>query len=138
MESVRSTSGRFAYIQGSKLSMIDAAVHQVVLLPSDCVRFRDSTGNMVLGRVKCISIDLRDTSTPNTLQRAQPRECALINRLVAPKQLSGKLFHEWLEQSQRLSEPVSDSYPLDKSDLSELVLMETREIVLCPAIISRI
>lgn len=56
MESVRSTSGKFARIQEIGPS---GAREAVVLLLSDCVRFIDSSEIIALGRVKAVGIDNR-------------------------------------------------------------------------------
>lgn len=149
MESVRSTSGKFAYINESVLLSGDSmelvpAVNRVELLPSDCVRFRDHNGSIVLGRVKCVGVDRRDSLGIRT------RECALINRLMYPCHLPVPWLNLWAklnesrrqdqDQDQRppLKEDVRNNYCLGNSQLPELVLIETREIIPCSAIISRV
>lgn len=98
MESVRSTSGHFSFI------LENNGCDRVVLLPSDCVVFKDITSSLALGRVKCIG-----------------RECALINRLLPPNLLPADWANQW---NDRIRQP-EDGYPLSDSLLPELVLIET-------------
>lgn len=125
MESVRSTSGQFAKIQDD------------ILLPSDCVRFIDTQGAAAYGRVKAIGLDKRDKRHEKGVLSA------VISRLVPrdqlPTDIRGALEQpDQLPQSPEAKRVEELMYPSFPSSLPELVLFESREIVPCSAIYSRI
>ncbi|KAI5846335.1 hypothetical protein DFP73DRAFT_593398 [Morchella snyderi] len=109
-ESVRTTSGHVVFIQ-----------EKVILLPSDCVRYINSEGNMSLGRVKGIGVDKR--------QGKVQQPCALINPLVPPHLLRAR----W-EPADATPDPFPE-YPWADSHLPELILVEERQIVPCTDIV---
>lgn len=133
MESVRSTSGNFARIT----EMVQDSQTSVVLLPSDCVSFINSVGEIALGRIKAIGLDRR-SSRSNTISKTCVLS-AIINGLVPRTQLPGNI-ENIIQHSHTLS-PVTDtpdvyaSYP---SSLPELVLCESRDIIPISAIRERV
>lgn len=111
MESVRTTSGNFAYIDEQKPGF---SVNRVVLLPSDCVIFKEASGSLALGRVKCVGIDRRliNGTIQNTIS-------AIINRLIPPTLLPPPWsYHAMLDEHET---PTSTPYKLAHSVLPELV-----------------
>lgn len=56
MESMRATSGNFAWIE----EIVQGVPTQVILLPSDCISFVNSSGELAFGRVKAIGLDRRN------------------------------------------------------------------------------
>ncbi|KAH0613679.1 uncharacterized protein H6S33_005565 [Morchella sextelata] len=114
MESMRSTSGSFAYIKEGGA----AADHSVPLLPSDCVEYTNTEGITAIGRVKCVGIDKR--------QGAINQASALINPLIRPHELRA----QW-ETPENSPDPFPE-YAWVDSNLPELILVEhQREIVPC-------
>lgn len=132
MESVRSTSGNFARIV--ELAR-DPRASSVVLLPSDCVSFINSSGELALGRIKAIGLDKRSRQSNETGVVS-----AIMNGLVPRTQLPGNIENIIIQQSHMVS-PVTDipdvyaSYP---SSLPELILCESRDIIPNSAIRERI
>lgn len=128
MESVRSTSGNFAYINEQKPGPL---VNRVVLLPSDCVMFREASGSLALGRVKCVGIDRRLVA--GTIQNTIS---AIINRLIPPTLLPPPWSYHAMPDE--LEIPTSTPYKLAHSVLPELVLVEIPEIIPCTTITTRV
>lgn len=131
LESVRSTSGEFARIQvplATEAGQAPISAEQI-LLPSDCVKFKDTTGRIVYGRVKGIGVDGRALPTGGV--RVGKVYSAIINRLVPLEELPATILHTNEEI------PGSSSYPLYPSALPELVLIESRDIVPCTDILSQ-
>lgn len=123
MESVRTTSSRFPYI------LENGGRNRVVLLPSDCVVWREATGDLALGRVKCIGVDRRAAS------QDQGHECALINRLFPPNLLPNRWLNKWNNRNRQ----PDDEYPIPDTTLPELVLVEaSQEIIPCSTIMGRV
>lgn len=123
MESVRSTSGKFARINGDSPTVLES-----ILLPSDCVKFKDDTGNILYGRVKSVGIDGR--KTPQGTYPTNRSYLAVINRLLPVNEVPPQ-FH-------RRPQSRDDLYPRYPSTLPELVLFESRDIIPCSDIISKI
>lgn len=134
MESVRSTSGNFARIHEHLPGIPDANLNPIVLLPSDCVKFTDTSGAVVFGRVKAIGLDRRRSTneTPG----------GVVSAIISPLLLRDQLPQDMgvvLQQSISSDPPAENhEYPSYPSVLPELVLLELRLIVPCSAIISRI
>lgn len=116
LESVRTTSGEFARIGGGE-----------ILLPSDCISFRDSEGNIALGRVKGVGVDRRSgVAFPNNAKSYS----AIVNRLLPANELPQHVSH--------LGQDVpGNAHPQYESALPELILFDTRDIVPCSHIISK-
>lgn len=123
MESVRTTSGRFPYI------LENGGRNRVVLLPSDCVVWREAIGDLALGRVKCIGVDRRAAS------QNQGQECALINRLFPPNLLPSRWLNKWNNRNRQ----PDNEHPIPNTTLPELVLVEASwEIIPCSTIMARV
>ncbi|KAI5838707.1 hypothetical protein DFP73DRAFT_599637 [Morchella snyderi] len=118
MESVRSTSGRYAQLEGG-----------VPLLPSDCVNYVDGSGLHAIGHIKCIALDRRGKANEGVLS-------AVVHRLV-PRENIIPQINEVLATSCDIAHENGAIYPLYNSDLPELVLFEIRETIPITSIISR-
>ncbi|KAH0604137.1 uncharacterized protein H6S33_007168 [Morchella sextelata] len=130
MESVRSTSGVFDKIgeQGSSSrdGSAGAGASENILLPSDCIKYRDSTGDIVYARVKAIGIDGR--KTPQGTYSTQRSYLAVVNRLLPVSHIPAEFNRGPL---------VNDAYPSYPSGLPELVLFESTDIIPCSSILSK-
>lgn len=130
MESVRSTSGEFARIQEGT-----GTTDGVVLLPSDCVEFVDAQGILATGRVKAVGLDCRDKRYEKGVVSA------IINRLVPIENLPDHIKASIPIRDDRVGAAKAIDKIMHKSfhsSLPELVLFESREVVPCSAICSRI
>lgn len=132
LESVQSTSGEFA---GIKVPLQRDAGQgstyvEHILLPSNRVKFRDTTGQIVYRRVRGIGIDSR--ALPTCGVRVSKVYSAIINRLVPVEELPAIAFYASGDIP-----GSSSSYPLYPSTLPELVLFEFRDIVPCTDILSQ-
>lgn len=119
LESVRTTSGDFARVGNE------------VLLPSDCITFRDCTGSIAYGRVKGVGIDRRSSvmSAPAALEGKI--YSVIVNRLLPASQLPDHVRHLGANV------PGSSTYPSYLSHLPELILFESRDIIPCSEILSK-
>ncbi|KAI5839645.1 hypothetical protein DFP73DRAFT_598240 [Morchella snyderi] len=129
MESVRTTSGEFAYINEAVPG--EQETQRTVLLPSDCVIYNAPEGGLALGRVKCVGVDRRVImgTMSNTVS-------AIINRLVPPTILPAQWAYH--DEEARVTDKSLPAYHLGHSTLQELVLLESREIIPCVNIRSRV
>lgn len=128
MESVRTSSGQFGRIMETPASNVGSVGSEVVLLPSDCVTYRDEHGNTFMGRVKCIGVDKRRDGNGGIV--------AIVNSLVEP----GNLPLPWRYKYDRLSRSIfADVNVFDngQTDLPELILIEDRHIVPLRQIVRR-
>ncbi|KAI5839754.1 hypothetical protein DFP73DRAFT_529914 [Morchella snyderi] len=126
MESIRTTSGQFAFVPGGPGGGgAPGTSTYLPLMPSDCVKYINAEGKVSMGRVKCVGMDKRQGRTQ------QP--CATINPLIPPNELRTS----WAPPEDMV-DPFPE-YEWVESDLPELILVETyREIVPCTSITSQI
>ncbi|KAI5839594.1 hypothetical protein DFP73DRAFT_598577 [Morchella snyderi] len=142
MESIRSTSGRFATIREVPFSAPapggDIVEYEQIILPSDCVIFNLPEGGLAMGRVKCVGIDRREISpSAPGIQRNCPS--LIVNRLI-PTYLLGDGWQEaYNEHRFRRRGTHVGEYPTVKgTPLKELIMMDTLDIIPCSAVLRRI
>lgn len=99
-----------------------------MLLPSDCIKYRDSDGFIRLGRIKCIGVDKRQLGSGGI--------AVLVNPLVSPQDLPQAWRYKYDHLCLDIFKDAS-AFALGETDLPELILVETRHIIPINQIICR-